>query len=86
MPFEPTAAENFDFDPETGLISAYTGTDVDVVVPREIDGVTVVGFANYNAFDSCQDYTDSCDGNQPHRLGASAHAGAAGNHSGSCPT
>ncbi|MFR1592501.1 MAG: leucine-rich repeat protein, partial [Christensenellales bacterium] len=33
--------------------------DVDVVVPREIDGVTVVGFANYNAFDSCQDYTDS---------------------------
>ena len=59
MPFEPTAAENFDFDPETGLISAYTGTDVDVVVPREIDGVTVVGFKNYNAFDSCQDYTDS---------------------------
>ncbi len=59
MPFEPTAAENFDFDPETGLISAYTGTDVDVVVPREIDGVTVVGFANYNAFDVCHDYTDS---------------------------
>ena len=59
MPFEPTPAENFEFDPDTGLISAYTGTDVDVVVPREIDGVTVVGFANYNAFDSCQDYTDS---------------------------
>ena len=59
MPFEPTPAENFEFDPETGLISAYTGTDVDVVVPREIDGVTVVGFANYNAFDSCHDYTDS---------------------------
>ncbi len=32
---------------------------MDVVVPREIDGVTVVGFANYNAFDSCHDYTDS---------------------------
>ena len=59
MPFEPTPAENFEFDPETGLISAYIGTDVDVVVPREIDGVTVVGFANYNAFDSCHDYTDS---------------------------
>lgn len=59
MPFEPTPAESFEFDPETGLISAYIGTDVDVVVPREIDGVTVVGFANYNAFDSCQDYTDS---------------------------
>ena len=28
-------------------------------MPREIDGVTVVGFANYNAFDSCHDYTDS---------------------------
>lgn len=59
MPFEPTPAENFEFNPENGLISAYIGTDVDVVVPREIDGVTVVGFANYNAFDSCQDYTDS---------------------------
>lgn len=59
MPFEPTPAENFEFNPETGLISAYIGTDVDVVVPREIDSVTVVGFANYNAFHSCQDYTDS---------------------------
>ena len=59
MPFEPTPAENFEFNPKTGLISAYIGTDVDVVVPREIDGVTVVGFANYNAFHSCQDYTDS---------------------------
>ena len=59
MPFEPTPAENFEFNPETGLISAYIGTDVDVVVPREIDGVTVVGFANYNAFHSCKDYTDS---------------------------
>lgn len=59
MPFEPTPAENFEFNPENGLISAYIGTDVDVVVPREIDGVTVVGFANYNAFHSCQDYTDS---------------------------
>lgn len=59
MPFAPTPAENFEFNPETGLISAYIGTDVDVVVPCEIDGVTVVGFANYNAFHSCQDYTDS---------------------------
>ena len=59
MPFEPTPVENFEFDPETGLISAYIGSDVDVVVPREIDGVTVVGFKNYNAFASCQDYTDS---------------------------
>ena len=59
MPFQPTSADSFDFDPDTGLISAYVGSDVDVVVPREIDGVTVVGFKNYNAFDSCQDYTDS---------------------------
>lgn len=44
MPFEPTPAENFKFDPDTGLIAAYVGTDVDVVVPREINGVTVVGF------------------------------------------
>ena len=40
MPFEPTPAENFEFDPDTGLIAAYIGTDVDVVVPREINGVT----------------------------------------------
>ena len=59
MPFEPTPAENFEFDPDTGLIAAYVGTDVDVVVPREINGVTVVGFKNYNAFDACHDYTDS---------------------------
>lgn len=32
---------------------------MDVVVPREIDGVTVVGFKDYNAFASCQDYTDT---------------------------
>lgn len=59
MPFETTDARNFDFDPETGLIRAYTGTDIDVVVPSEIDGVSVVGFADYNAFASCQDYTDT---------------------------
>ena len=59
MPFEPTPAESFDFDPETGLISAYTGTDVDVVVPREIGGVTVVGFENDMVFEACRDYTDT---------------------------
>ncbi len=59
MPFEPTSAECFDFDPETGLINAYTGTETDVIVPREIDGVTVVGFSSYNAFESCRDYTDT---------------------------
>ncbi len=59
MPFEPTPAENFEFDPETGLISAYIGTDVDVVVPREINGVTVTGFANYNVFEACRDYTNT---------------------------
>ncbi len=59
MPFEATSAECFDFDPETGLISAYTGKAVDVVVPREIGGVTVVGFSNYNVFGSCRDYTNT---------------------------
>ena len=59
VPFEPTPAENFEFDPATGLISAYTGTDIDVVVPREIDGVTVVGFDGWNVFASCQDYTNT---------------------------
>ena len=36
-----TAASDFDFEPETGTITAYKGQDLDVVVPREIDGVTV---------------------------------------------
>mgnify|MGYP002562641905 CR=1 FL=1 len=35
------------------------GDDALLRLTREIDGVTVVGFKNYNAFDSCQDYTDS---------------------------
>ena len=56
-PFQSTPEENFEFNPETGRISAYTGTDVDVVVPREIGGVTVVGFEGYSVFASCQDFT-----------------------------
>lgn len=59
MPFAPTPAEYYEFNPATGLISAYTGTDVDVVVPREIGGVTVVGFEGYNVFASCQDFTNT---------------------------
>ena len=52
-------AEYFEFNPATGLISAYTGTDVDVVVPREIGGVTVVGFEGQNAFAFCQDFANT---------------------------
>ena len=59
MPFEPAPEESFEFNPETGLISAYTGTDVDVVVPREIGGVTVVGFENDMVFEACRDYTNT---------------------------
>ena len=59
MPFAPTPAEYYEFNPATGLISAYTGTDVDVVVPREIGGVTVVGFEGYNVFASCHDFTNT---------------------------
>jgi len=59
MPFEPTPEEAFEFNPETGLISAYVGADVDVVVPREIGGVTVVGFENDMVFEACRDYTNT---------------------------
>ena len=52
-------AEYFEFNPATGLISAYTGTDVDVGVSREIGGVTVVGFEGYNVFASCQSFTNT---------------------------
>ncbi len=59
MPFEPEPEESFEFNPETGLISAYVGTAVDVAVPREIGGVTVVGFENDMVFEACRDYTNT---------------------------
>ena len=52
-------AEYFEFNPATGLISAYTGTDVDVGVSREIGGVTVVGSEGYNVFASCQSFSNT---------------------------
>ena len=58
-PLRRPPAEYFEFNPATGLISAYTGTDVDVVVPREIGGVTVVGFEGHNVFASCQSFTNT---------------------------
>ena len=58
-PLRRPPAEYFEFNPATGLISAYTGTDVDVGVSREIGGVTVVGFEGQNAFASCQSFTNT---------------------------
>ena len=49
----PTAAladaSDFEFDPETGSILKYNGTELEVVVPDEIDGVPVVRIG-YDAF------------------------------------
>ena len=58
MPFEPTSESSFEFDTSTGTITAYTGTDVDVVVPRQIGGVTVTSI-DRNAFEACRDYTNT---------------------------
>lgn len=58
MPFEATDAANFEFDPATGTITSYTGSDVDVIIPREIDGVTVTAI-DHNAFEACRDYTNT---------------------------
>lgn len=58
MPFEPTDAAEFDFDPETGAITRYRGDSADVVVPREIGGVPVRCIAQ-GAFEGCRDYTDT---------------------------
>ena len=41
MPDEPTDAALFDFDAETGAILRYKGTEIDVVIPREINGAPV---------------------------------------------
>ncbi|MGN0355439.1 MAG: leucine-rich repeat domain-containing protein [Muricoprocola sp.] len=49
MPFVPTAEDYFEMDEATGTITAYTGDDVDVVIPRSINGVEVTSIG-YNAF------------------------------------
>lgn len=58
MPFIPASEEYFDFDAETGTVTGYTGTDIDVVIPRTIGGVEVKKIAR-NAFECARDYTDT---------------------------
>jgi hypothetical protein len=58
MPFVPTSEADFVIDESTGTITEYLGTDVDVVVPRTVGGVTVTGIGAA-AFDSARDYTDT---------------------------
>ena len=57
MPYVPTAEEYFEIDESTGTITAYTGSDVDVVIPRTIGGVEVKSIG-YGAFACAEDYTD----------------------------
>lgn len=42
-----SAETDFEFDAETGTIYGYNGSDTDIVIPSEIDGVAVTGIANY---------------------------------------
>lgn len=58
MPYAPSDEADFEFNKDTGMITAYIGSDVDVVVPGSIGGVTVTGIA-YGAFDCARDYTDT---------------------------
>lgn len=58
MPMAANAESDFEFDAETGAITAYLGDAVDVVIPREIGGVPV-RVIRQNAFARCQDYTDT---------------------------
>ena len=58
MPFEATDPSLFRVDRETGALIGYTGKLADVVVPREIDGVTVKSISR-KAFSSCLDYTNT---------------------------
>ena len=58
MPFAASPESDFEFNAETGAITGYYGSDVDVVIPREIGGVPVK-VLDYNAFDCARDYTDS---------------------------
>ena len=58
MPYEPLPEENFEFDEENRTITAYTGTAVDVIIPRTIGGVPVENIS-YNAFECARNYVDS---------------------------
>ena len=44
---QPTPASDFEFDPATGTIIRYKGTDSKIVVPFEIDGVEVKIIGSY---------------------------------------
>ena len=58
MPYQSSPEDDFEFDPETGTIIRYHGSDVDVVVPRTIQGIEVQ-VIGYNAFDLARDYTNT---------------------------
>ena len=58
MPYEALPEENFEFDEESRTITAYTGTAVDVIIPRTIGGVPVENIS-YNAFECARNYVDS---------------------------
>ncbi|HEZ7990141.1 MAG TPA: leucine-rich repeat protein [Ruminococcus sp.] len=47
-----TSAESFEFDSATGTITKYNGSDTDIVIPSEINGVTVTQIKDM-AFDEC---------------------------------
>ena len=44
----------FTFDASTGIITGYTGTESDIVIPYEIDGVSVVNIGENAFFDKQQ--------------------------------
>ncbi|WP_461206787.1 leucine-rich repeat protein [Clostridium sp. DL1XJH146] len=46
-----TPASDFSFNSSSGIIESYDGTSTDLVIPSEIDGVTVTGLA-FRALDS----------------------------------
>lgn len=58
MPMEASPEGDFEFDADTGMITAYLGDAVDVVIPRTIGGAAVRGIRQ-NAFDRARDYTDT---------------------------
>ena len=58
MPNMPSDEADFEIDPSNGMLTAYTGNDVDVVIPRTIGGIPVKTIS-MGAFDIARDYTDS---------------------------
>jgi hypothetical protein len=66
-----TTNENFEFDKTTGTIKEYKGTDTNVIIPNEINGVKVTSIGSFS-FDGFKDITSITIPNSVTNIGSFA--------------